>query len=46
MDYKEYHRYIDESLPAESPYLYGLHPNAEIGVLTKTAGMVVATFAL
>lgn len=24
-------------LPPESPYLYGLHPNAEIGVLTTTS---------
>ncbi|KAJ3220317.1 hypothetical protein HK099_004389 [Clydaea vesicula] len=36
-DYKEYHRYIDENLPPETPYLYGLHPNAEIGNLTKMA---------
>jgi len=32
-----YHEYIDECLPPESPYLYGLHPNAEIGVLTTTS---------
>uniref|UniRef100_H2ZKB7 AAA+ ATPase domain-containing protein n=1 Tax=Ciona savignyi TaxID=51511 RepID=H2ZKB7_CIOSA len=37
MDYKGYHEYIDEVLPPESPYLYGLHPNAEIGVLTTTS---------
>ncbi|KAI9142914.1 dynein heavy chain and region D6 of dynein motor-domain-containing protein [Paraphysoderma sedebokerense] len=43
IDYKEYHRYIDESLPPESPYLYGLHPNAEIGVLTKTADKLFKT---
>ncbi|OAJ37788.1 hypothetical protein BDEG_21780 [Batrachochytrium dendrobatidis JEL423] len=42
-DYKEYHRYIDDSLPAESPYLYGLHPNAEIGVLTKMADKLFKT---
>ena len=24
-------------MPPESPYLYGLHPNAEIGFLTTTA---------
>ncbi|KAJ8925640.1 hypothetical protein NQ315_009485 [Exocentrus adspersus] len=30
-DYIGYHRYIDDRLPPESPYLYGLHPNAEIG---------------
>ncbi|KAK3590847.1 hypothetical protein CHS0354_024585 [Potamilus streckersoni] len=36
-DYKGYHSYIDEVLPPESPYLYGLHPNAEIEFLTKTS---------
>ncbi|KAJ3364693.1 hypothetical protein GGF32_001332 [Allomyces javanicus] len=43
LDYKEYQRYIDESLPAESPNLYGLHPNAEIGVLTKMADKLFKT---
>ncbi|GCB73687.1 hypothetical protein scyTo_0002768 [Scyliorhinus torazame] len=33
-DYKGYHDYVNEILPPESPYLYGLHPNAEIGFLT------------
>ncbi|XP_078257485.1 dynein axonemal heavy chain 17-like [Rhinoraja longicauda] len=33
-DYKGYHDYVNEVLPPESPYLYGLHPNAEIGFLT------------
>ncbi|KAK3091630.1 hypothetical protein FSP39_021358 [Pinctada imbricata] len=33
-DYKGYHNYIDECLPPESPYLYGLHPNSEIEFLT------------
>uniref|UniRef100_A0A8C3C924 DYH9 protein n=1 Tax=Cairina moschata TaxID=8855 RepID=A0A8C3C924_CAIMO len=37
MDYNGYHQYIDDSLPPESPYLYGLHPNAEIGFLTQTS---------
>lgn len=32
-----YHAYIDEAIPPESPYLYGLHPNAEIGFLTMAA---------
>ncbi len=36
-DYQGYHQYIDESLPAESPVLYGLHPNAEIMFLTATS---------
>ncbi|CAI6373183.1 unnamed protein product [Macrosiphum euphorbiae] len=33
-DYKSYHEYIDDLLPSESPILYGLHSNAEIGTLT------------
>lgn len=37
MDYQSYHKYIDEILPVESPVLYGLHPNAEIGFLTNQA---------
>ena len=37
LDYAGYHSYIDEHLPPESPYLYGLHPNAEIGFLTTTS---------
>ncbi|NXL59531.1 DYH17 protein, partial [Chordeiles acutipennis] len=43
LDYKGYHRYIDENLPAESPYLYGLHPNAEIGFLTVTSDRLFRT---
>ena len=34
MDYKGYHDYINTKLPTESPHLYGLHSNAEIGFLT------------
>uniref|UniRef100_A0A8C5F0M4 Dynein axonemal heavy chain 11 n=1 Tax=Gopherus evgoodei TaxID=1825980 RepID=A0A8C5F0M4_9SAUR len=37
LDYAGYHKYIDEMLPAESPVLYGLHPNAEIEFLTMTS---------
>jgi dynein heavy chain len=36
-DFAEYHTYIDEQIPPESPYLYGLHPNAEIDYLTQTS---------
>ncbi|XP_041975803.1 dynein beta chain, ciliary [Aricia agestis] len=36
-DYSGYHQYIEEAMPTESPYLYGLHPNAEIGFLTTTS---------
>uniref|UniRef100_A0A674EYS7 Dynein axonemal heavy chain 17 n=1 Tax=Salmo trutta TaxID=8032 RepID=A0A674EYS7_SALTR len=42
-DYKGYHMYIDEVLPPESPYLYGLHPNAEIGFLTITSEKLFRT---
>ena len=42
-DYKGYHTYIDENLPPESPTLYGLHPNAEIGFLTTTSESLFRT---
>ncbi|XP_076855598.1 dynein axonemal heavy chain 17-like [Brachyhypopomus gauderio] len=42
-DYKGYHTYIDDMLPPESPYLYGLHPNAEIGFLTITSEKLFRT---
>ena len=42
-DYQGYHAYIDENLPPESPILYGLHPNAEIGVLTSTSEKLFKT---
>ncbi|CAH1116455.1 unnamed protein product [Phaedon cochleariae] len=42
-DYLGYHRYIDDRLPPESPYLYGLHPNAEIGFLANTSEVMFRT---
>lgn len=36
-------QYIDAELPPESPYLYGLHPNAEIGFLTQTSEKLFRT---
>lgn len=30
-------------MPSESPYLYGLHPNAEIGFLSTTADNLFRT---
>lgn len=42
-DYNGYHAYIDECLPPESPYLYGLHPNAEIEFLTTTSEKLFRT---
>ncbi|CAB3368449.1 Hypothetical predicted protein [Cloeon dipterum] len=43
LDYQGYHQYVDEAMPAESPYLYGLHPNAEIGFLTATSDNLLRT---
>uniref|UniRef100_H0Z5T6 Dynein axonemal heavy chain 17 n=1 Tax=Taeniopygia guttata TaxID=59729 RepID=H0Z5T6_TAEGU len=43
MDYNGYHQYIDDALPAESPHLYGLHPNAEIGFLTQRSERLLRT---
>ena len=34
LDYAGYAAYIDTKMPKESPPLFGLHPNAEIGYLT------------
>ncbi|XP_032831905.2 dynein axonemal heavy chain 9 isoform X1 [Petromyzon marinus] len=42
-DYNAYHQYIDDTLPPESPYLYGLHPNAEFGFLTQTSEKLFKT---
>ncbi|XP_075374923.1 dynein axonemal heavy chain 17-like isoform X2 [Mycteria americana] len=43
LDYKGYHEYIDDNLPPESPYLYGLHPNAEMGFLAVTSDRLFRT---
>lgn len=37
LKYAGYHAYIDDNLPPESPNLYGLHLNAEIGFLTTVS---------
>lgn len=37
LDLNGYHQYINEFLPSESPHLYGMHSNAEIGFLTTLA---------
>lgn len=43
LDYQGYHSYVTDNLPPESPYLYGLHPNAEIGFLTTTSESLFRT---
>lgn len=36
MDYDAYIKYAETAMPPESPLLFGLHPNAEIGYLTNS----------
>ena len=43
LDFSGYQQYINEMLPSETPYLYGLHPNAEIEFLTTTANDLFRT---
>jgi dynein heavy chain, axonemal len=42
-DYEGYRNYIETKLPVESPILFGLHPNAEIGYLTTTCDTIFET---
>ncbi|KAA0703060.1 Dynein beta chain, ciliary [Triplophysa tibetana] len=37
LDFAGYHSYVDGRLPVESPGLYGIHPNAEIELMTATS---------
>ncbi|KAL9898323.1 dynein beta chain, ciliary [Glossina fuscipes fuscipes] len=43
LDFQGYHDYISEVLPVDSPTLYGLHPNAEIGFLTNISEQMLKT---
>merc|ERR1711959_483373 len=42
-DYEYYRNYIEESFPIETPVLFGLHPNAEIGFLVQMGQSVFTT---
>jgi dynein heavy chain len=42
-DYDMYANLVAKSLPPESPPIYGLHPNAEIGFLTNKAENIFQT---
>lgn len=44
-EYDQYMTYIDEKLPMESPILFYMHPNAEIGYLTITSTFVFNTIS-
>ncbi|GFR19450.1 dynein heavy chain 9, axonemal [Trichonephila clavata] len=46
LDYESYHRYVDENLPGESPAMYGLHSNAEIGCLTDASNSLLRALHL
>ncbi|KAG6962185.1 hypothetical protein JG688_00008722 [Phytophthora aleatoria] len=43
--YTKYVDYIETQLPSESPTVYGLHPNAEVGYLVEAANELFATIA-
>ena len=42
-DYEGYKNYIEERLPIESPQMFGMHPNAEIGYLTAQSETIFDT---
>ena len=42
-DYQSYRRYIEEKLPIESPQMFGMHSNAEIGYLTAQSETIFNT---
>jgi dynein heavy chain len=43
MSYQDYLDYTDKNMPPESPPLFGLHPNAEIGYLTASTNNLFNT---
>lgn len=43
LDYDGYLTYVDEKLPQDSPTMFGLHPNAEIGYLTNWTASIFET---
>jgi len=43
MDFMSYSSFIDRALPAESPSMFGLHTNAEIGYLVETTETLFGT---
>jgi dynein heavy chain len=43
LDYYGYLEYVEQKLPADSPTMFGLHPNAEIGYLTNWTSQIFST---
>ena len=43
LDHQGYVTHVDQALPSETPVLFGLHPNAEVGYLTFTAESILGT---
>lgn len=43
LDYEGYLAYAEEKLPPDSPTMFGLHPNAEIGYLTNWTASIFET---
>jgi len=44
LQYTQYQKYIEEKFPGESPQMFGMHPNAEIGFLTNQGIGIFNTF--
>ena len=42
-DYEAYRQYIETKLPIETPLMFGMHPNAEIGYLTQQCDTIFTT---
>jgi dynein heavy chain len=42
-EFETYKKYIEEKLPIESPQMFGLHPNAEIGYQTQMCEALFST---
>ena len=45
LSHKQYCEYIEEKLAVETPAAYGLHPNSEIGFMTRQADALFAAVA-
>merc|ERR1711916_333051 len=46
LDFEGYAAFVDHTLPADSPSMFGLHPNAEIGYLTNWTSAIFDTIMI